>query len=122
MLLRERPPFGVGDVGFIQSGQPVTIKLEAYPFMRYGRLKVEVEHVSADAVIDQARGLVFPARFRVTGSTLRAGALGRDTATAEDLMSAGMTAAVEVKTGERSVISYLLSPIARSVSDAGRER
>ncbi|MEO0817057.1 MAG: hypothetical protein AAFX86_07080 [Pseudomonadota bacterium] len=78
--------------------------------------------MSADAVIDQARGLVFPARIRVTGGALRAGALGRDSASAEDLMTPGMTAAVEVKTGERSVISYLLSPIARSVSEAGRER
>lgn len=110
------------DVGFIKIDQEAIIKLEAYPFMRYGYLDGEVEHVSPDAVIDEARGLVFPARIRITGSSLRAGALGRDTATAEDLMSAGMTAAVEVKTGERSVISYLLSPIARSVSEAGRER
>ncbi|MEO0784372.1 MAG: hypothetical protein AAFY10_01650 [Pseudomonadota bacterium] len=53
---------------------------------------------------------------------MRAGALGRDAATAEDLITPSMTAAVEVKTGERSVISYLLSPIARSVSEAGTER
>ncbi|MEO0870500.1 MAG: HlyD family type I secretion periplasmic adaptor subunit [Pseudomonadota bacterium] len=110
------------DVGFVKINQEAIIKLEAYPFMRYGYLEGEIEHVSADAVIDQARGLVFPARIRVTGSTLRAGALGRDSASAEDLMTPGMTAAVEVKTGERSVISYLLSPIARSVSEAGRER
>ncbi|MEM1149471.1 MAG: hypothetical protein AAGI03_02800 [Pseudomonadota bacterium] len=62
--------------------------------------------------------LMFQACIRVAGSTLRAGALGRDTATAEDLMSA----TVEVKTGERSVIFYPLSPIARSVSEAGREQ
>ena len=37
-------------------------------------------------------------------------------------LTPGMTAAVEVKTGERTILSYLLSPVARSVSEAGRER
>ena len=55
-------------------------RLEVYPFMRYGYLQGEVEHVSADAGLDEAIGLVFPARIRLTGSTLRAGALGRDSA------------------------------------------
>lgn len=90
--------------------------------MRYGYLEGEVEHVSADAILDEARGLVFPARIRVTGSTLRSEALGRASASPTDLITPGMTATVEVKTGQRSVLSYLLSPIARSVSEAGRER
>ena len=110
------------DVGFVKINQEAIRKLEAYPFMRYGYLQGEVEHVSADAVIDQARGLVFPARIRVTGSTLRTAALGREGEATTDLLTPGMTAAVEVKTGTRSVLSYLLSPISRSVSEAGRER
>lgn len=40
----------------------------------------------------------------------------------ETLVTPGMSAAVEIKTGKRSVLSFLLSPIARSVSEAGRER
>lgn len=112
------------DVGFVKSGQSVTIKLEAYPFMRYGYLEGEVENVSADSVIDQARGLVFPGRVRVTGDRFNAAAFGgiAAEATADTLLATGMTSSVEIKTGRRSVLSFLLSPIARSVSEAGRER
>lgn len=148
------------DVGWIEESQPVIIKIEAFPFMRYGFLQGEVEHVSPDAVVDEARGLVYPARIRITGSTLRAERMGlgrsgdgsarngrginsadnageaqgsdRDqedmVARAEDLTTAltvtqaGMSVTAEVRTGERSVISYLLSPIARAVNESGRER
>ena len=118
------------DVGFVKINQETIVKLEAYSFMRYGYLIGEVEHVSPDAVIDEARGLVFPARIRITGSKLRAidspagqsGALDDPSADYKRLLSPGLTAAVEIKTGERSVLSYLLSPVARSVSEAGRER
>ncbi len=91
--------------------------------------------MSPDAVIDEARGLVFPARIAITGSSLRTAALGDgpglaggEPASADDpvlpdrLVTPGMSAAVEIKTGKRSVLSFLLSPIARSVSEAGRER
>lgn len=84
-----------------------------------------------------AAGLVFPARIAITGSSLRTAALGlgdgpgpaggarvcADGSVLPDrLVSPGMSAAVEIKTGKRSVLSFLLSPIARSVSEAGRER
>lgn len=109
-----------------------------------------VEHVSADAIADEARGLVFPARVRITGSRLRDvenrlrapvalvsgegggreamhasnGERGAAGGNARDLslLSPGMSAHVEVITGQRSVISYLLSPIARATNEAGRER
>ncbi len=148
------------DVGWIEELQPVIIKLEAFPFMRYGFLQGEVEHVSPDAVVDEARGLVYPARIRITGSTLRAERMGlgrsggesvrngrginsadnageaqgldreqeimiaraEDLATALAVTQAGMSVTAEVRTGERSVISYLLSPIARAVNESGRER
>ena len=111
------------DVGFIRIAQEAIIKLEAHPFTQYGFLEGEVEHVSTDAMIDENRGLVFPARVRITGSRLRQAALGRPSdANYIDLLSPGLSASVEIKTGTRSVLSFLLSPIARSASEAGRER
>lgn len=103
------------DAGFVTVGQEVRIKLEAYPFMRFGHLDGVVEHVSADAMVDQQRGLVYPARVRITGNNIRVeGEAAR--------LQPGLSATVEVKTGKRRIISYLLSPIARAVSEAGRER
>jgi len=111
------------EVGFIEIAQEAIIKLEAHPFTQYGFLKGEVEHVSADAMIDENRELVFPARVRITGSRLRQAALGRPSdADYIDLLSLRVPASVEIKTGTRSVLSYLLSPIARSASEAGKER
>lgn len=66
----------------------------------------------------------------MTGSKLRGGdavsQISLSEGSIEDLarlsLTPGMTAVVEVKTGERTILSYLLSPVARSVSEAGRER
>jgi hemolysin D len=139
------------DVGFVTIGQEVVVKLEAYPFTRYGYLEGIVEHVSADAIADETRGLVYPARIRMTNSQLRnleirLRALAHATSDREEgdarmrasdaeasadtssradisaLISPGMSAQVEIITGRRSVLSYLLSPIARATAEAGRER
>jgi hypothetical protein len=109
--------------------------------MRYGFLDGEIEHVSPDAVIDEARGLIYPARVKITGSSLRTERLQRvggfshssvqgghtenDAQTGSlipSFIQAGMAVTAEVKTGERSVLSYLLSPIAKATNEAGRER
>ncbi|MAK59562.1 MAG: hypothetical protein CMK09_01155 [Ponticaulis sp.] len=58
------------DVGFVAVGDDVRVKLEAFPFMRYGHLDGIVEHVSPDAIVDQNRGLVYAAR-RSRGAILR---------------------------------------------------
>jgi len=104
------------DVGFVRPGMRTIVKLEAYPFTRHGSLTGVVEHVSPDATVDETRGLVFPARIRLVASRLRTG-------TGEQaVMQPGMAATVEIVTGRRRVIDYVLSPIARAVGTAGRER
>ena len=103
------------DAGFVTVGQEVRVKLEAFPFMRFGHVDGVVEHVSADAMVDQTRGLVYPARVRLTQNNVRVeGAPAR--------LAPGMAATVEVKTGRRRIITFITSPIARAVSEAGRER
>tara|TARA_R110001606_G_scaffold127847_1_gene262219 strand:- start:12679 stop:13098 length:420 start_codon:yes stop_codon:yes gene_type:complete len=109
------------DVGFAKINHQAIVKLEAYSFMRYGYLEGEVKFVSPDAIIDEARGLVFPARIRITGLKFRS--LGDEAnahstpinqdADYKSLLTPGLWAAVEIKTGRRSVLTYLLSPVAR---------
>lgn len=117
------------DIGFVQVGQEAIVKFEAYSFMRYGYLVGEVEHVSPDAVIDENRGLVFPARVKIIGSKFRTERLGEARnvegelgPSYRELISPGLSASVEIKTGKRSVLSYLLSPVAKATSEAARER
>ena len=103
------------DVGFVAVGDDVRVKLEAFPFMRYGHLDGIVEHVSPDAIVDQNRGLVYAARIRVVSNNIMVN-------TTTPVLSAGMTATAEIRTGRRRVIAFILSPIVRALSEAGRER
>ncbi|GGH05253.1 HlyD family type I secretion periplasmic adaptor subunit [Glycocaulis albus] len=103
------------DVGFVAVGQEVRIKLEAFPFMRYGYLDGIVEQISPDAIVDQHRGLVYPARVRISANNLRVNG-------EMPVLAAGMAATAEIRTGRRRVIAFLLSPVMRTMSEAGRER
>jgi hemolysin D len=103
------------DAGFVHEGQPVTIKLDAYPFTRYGVLQGVVEHVSPDSTVDEHRGLVFPIRVKMTQAVLKVN--GHPA-----VLSAGMSTNLEIVTGKRRVIEYLWSPVARAVREAGREK
>lgn len=103
------------DAGHVREGMEVALKVESFPFTRHGVLHGVVEHLSADAVLDQARGLVFPARVRLTEGAL--------TDRGERLrLSPGLTVAAEIVTGHRTVADYILSPVAKATSEAGRER
>ena len=58
------------DVGFVRVGQAAEIKLETFPFTRYGTVAAEVKSISADAVNDEKRGAIFPATLVLKQSTL----------------------------------------------------
>ena len=103
------------DIGFVRPGQPVTVKIESFPYTRYGYLTGTVISVSHDAAQDEHLGLVFPARIRLDGATLDVDGVMVD-------MSAGMMLSAEIKTGKRRVIDYLLSPLRRHTSEGMRER
>lgn len=103
------------DAGFVRVGMDAAVKIEAYPFTRYGVLHGRVERVSPDSIVDQQRGLVFPVRVALRGTAFKVD--GRPA-----VLSPGMTASAEIKTGRRRIIDYLWSPVAKTVREAGRER
>jgi len=103
------------DIGFVRSGQPVTVKVESFPYTRYGYITGTVLSVSHDAAQDEQLGLVFPARVKLDRATL-------DIDGVRVNLSPGMTLNAEIKTGRRRVIDYLLSPLKNGSSEALRER
>ena len=103
------------DIGFVHTGDHTVVKLEAYPFTRYGTLSGQVIQASPDAIVDEKRGLAFPVRVKLSQAHLRV-----DERRA--LLSAGMSASVEIVTGKRRVIDFVWSPVAKTVSEAGGER
>ncbi len=101
------------DAGEVHPGMPAVVKLQAYPFTRYGTLTAQVVALSADALSDRAQGLVYKARVRL---------LADDPGTRPEMrLAPGMAATVEIRIGERRVIELLLNPLVRALKEAGRE-
>ena len=120
------------DIGFVGVGQRVAVKLEAFNFTDYGLIEGTVTNISRDA-IDQSQqpagssrdengrpiqpGLVYAAKIEL--------ACGPDDPARHalcDRVQPGMSVQAEIKTGQRRIIQYLLSPISQAMSEAGRER
>jgi hemolysin D len=102
------------DVGFVRVGQSVAVKLEAFPFTRHGTIEGRIESIGSDAVNDEKLGPVFPVRIR-----LLCGNAGKALCSQ---ITPGMAATADVRTGRRSILSYLMSPIDEARLEAGRER
>ncbi|MBR7973344.1 HlyD family type I secretion periplasmic adaptor subunit [Burkholderia vietnamiensis] len=103
------------DIGFVKAGQPAVVKVDAFPYTRYGFLHGTVEAVSNDAVPDRKRGLTFPVRIRLTTNRIRA----NDTWIS---LTPGMSVSAEIKTGKRSVAHYFLDPVMQTGQESLRER
>ena len=104
------------DIGFVAPGQDAEVKLETFMFTRYGTVAAKVQLVTADAVTDDKRGTsVFPARL-----LLQANHINVDGKNIK--LTPGMNLTAEIKTGQRRVIEYLLSPIQRAGHESLRER
>ena len=103
------------DIGFVEAGQVAEIKLESFEFTKYGVIEAEVSQVSTDAVEIEGLGLVFPLKVKLKQHQLSIG-------NKKIPLSAGMTVTVEVKTGSRRVIEFLLSPLMKLNDESLRER
>lgn len=103
------------DVGFVQEGQPVEIKVETFQFTLYGTIPGHVLTVSDDAAPLEKVGLVYPIRVSMDRSTIQVE--GKQV----NLLP-GMAVTVEIKTGQRRIIEYLLGPLLKSMKESLRER
>jgi hemolysin D len=124
------------DIGFVHAGQQAEIKVDTFNFTRYGLLHGEVLNVSSDAVARE--GQRNAPNDRTAGASRDAGdqkgqdleyvariSLDRTDMQVEDKLvklGPGMAVTVEIKSGARRIISYLLSPLARYKQEALRER
>ena len=112
------------DIGFVTPGDPVEIKVDAFPFTRYGLVHGTVTDVSGDAVPAEQGGsgivaggqaLVFRTRIAMAATTIQVN--GQAVA-----LSPGMTVTAEIRTGSRRMIEYLLAPLLRYRQESLRER
>lgn len=101
------------DIGFVKPGQEVTVKLTAYDYTIYGGLKGKVETISPDVLGDPDRaGVVDATYYR---ALIRADKPQMQSAGGKPLtILPGMSGTVEVRTGQRSVLSFMLRPMMKS--------
>jgi hemolysin D len=125
------------DVGFVEVGQEAEIKIDTFPFTRYGLIHGRVERISRDAVeepqseqqrrqgsqsaadepanVERAHQLVYTARIALSEKGLVIDGKPFE-------LAPGMAVTAEIKTGKRRVLDYLLSPLHRYSHDVLRER
>lgn len=103
------------DIAFLHPGQHALVKLTAYDFSLYGGLEGRVEHIGADSVTDDHGETYYLVKVRTSEGTLRRNG--------EELqIIPGMVADVDVRTGEKTVLAYLIKPLTRMRQNALRER
>ena len=100
------------DIAFIRPDQNATVKFTAYDFSIYGGLDAKVENISPDTIVDERGNAFYLVRVRTTHANF-----------SEKLpIIPGMTAEVDVLTGQKTVLTYLLKPVLKVKAYALRER
>jgi adhesin transport system membrane fusion protein len=107
------------DIAFLRPGLPAMVKLSAYDFSIYGGIEGTVEHISADAILDDRPGTRGESFYIVRVRTQHA---SRGAGDHNLKIIPGMQATVDIRTGRKTVLQYLLKPILRAKQTALRER
>jgi hemolysin D len=127
------------DIGFVHAGEPVEIKVDTFNFTRYGLIHGEVSSVSQDSIVrDKPAGGAGAAKSGALAETsepqgqqgqelLYAARISLDRTQMQIVdkminLSPGMAVTVEIKTGSRRIIEYVLSPLLRYKHESLRER
>ena len=107
------------DIAFLKPGQDVAVKIDAYDYTVYGELSGKLTYISADTLSEDLRQGEQP-YYRAQVRTLGRQFSGRPDEKLE--IQPGMTATIEVKTGQRTVLQYLTKPVIKTLSQSLGER
>jgi hemolysin D len=103
------------DIGFVEVGQTAIVKIDAFPYTRFGYMTGKVDDVSNDAVSDKRNGLYFVVRIKLPSRQFRVEHKLLN-------LTPGMEVKAEIHTGRRSVAEYFLSPLMNTASSSLHER
>lgn len=103
------------DIAFIRPGQKATVKLTAYDYSIYGGLEAKLEHISADSLLNERGEPYYLIRVRTNQNYL-----GKDEK--KLAVMPGMVASVDIVTGDKTVLQYIMKPLLKTTERALRER
>ena len=98
------------DIAEIEKGDEVSIKLDAYPYSRYGTVKGKITYISPGSFVDENMGSVYLVKTDIQNNN------------PDIQITAGLTGSVEIKTGTRSVMEYFLEPIIDGFGNSMKEK
>ena len=107
------------DIAFVALDQDASVKLDAYDSSIFGALRGKVSYISPDVLTEETRQgpfMYYRVRIRITGSEFKGNKAN------EIHLRPGLTASVEIKAMERTVLSYLIKPISKTFSQSMGER
>ena len=126
------------DIGFVHLDQEAIVKVESFPFTRYGTIDARVTRIATDAIPEPDAAQIEGNSSKALNASIFAGAQrtqnlvfpvtltpGATAITADGLhvpLTPGMAVSVEIKTGSRRILEYLFSPLTEVTSDSMRER
>ena len=99
------------DVGFVEVGQEASVKIDTFPFQKYGTVKGKIESISPDAFEDEKLGTVYKMKVSLEKQSMMVN--GKNVH-----IVPGMTVSAEIKTGERRIIEFFLEPIIRYADES----
>lgn len=102
----------IKDIAFLRPNQPAIVKLTAYDYTIYGTLDAKVESIAANSTVDEKGNAYYIVRVRTDKTSL-----GKDLP-----IIPGMMAQVDILTGKKTILSYLLKPVLKAKSYALTER
>ena len=103
------------DIGFVYVGQTAEVKIDSFPFTKYGVIDSQIIDVSSDAIEDDQLGLIFPLKATLVQKSINVN--GRMVQ-----LIPGMSVTIEIKTGKRRLMEFLLAPLMKGVNEGVRER
>lgn len=103
------------DIGFVHIGQEAEVKVDTFTFTKYGVVHGKVLSISNDAIEDEKRGPLYSIRIQLEQNKIQV-------ADKMVSLSPGMTVRAEIKTSQRRIIEYFLSPLQRHVDESLTER
>ncbi|MDZ7839511.1 MAG: HlyD family type I secretion periplasmic adaptor subunit [Gammaproteobacteria bacterium] len=105
------------DIGFVESGHPARVKVDAFEFTRYGHIDGRLQWVGSDAMVDEQKGPVYPARVSLSSTSLP-----NRTGTHDAVVVPGMQATADIVIGQRRLMEYFIAPLLRYRDESLRER
>lgn len=103
------------DVGFVMEDQVAAVKVDAFEYTKYGTIPGRVVHVSRDAIKDEKRGLIYSVRIAMDRSSIMVNGQSME-------LGPGMSVKVDIKTGSRRVIEYVMNPLLQHKHESLNER